>query len=375
MNQTVTLTSEEASALILKGEAPDNLRVQGRLSFYDKIPHLPAGLQVDENLYIQRSSLEELPSELKCFELYIDGAALKRLPDDLQVTNKITLKNCVNLEILPSGFKANKLLLDGCHALTTLPPLQIAQEISVNDCTSLEALPSDLKTGRLNLRSCHALKALPEDLDVFFLDIAGCISMSAYPEHGPSTLGSFNMQGCTRLPGLPLWLREVAQLTISDCPAITSWPATLQVRSWVDIANTSLASLPEALKDVQLRWHNVRITKRIAFAPETITPEEIFAEQNIELRRVLIERMGYQTFLAHTHAEVRDADEDPGGPRQLLRVAIPGDEDLVVLSVSCPSTSRRYILRVPPTMQSCHQAAAWIAGFENPDDYQPLIET
>lgn len=32
-------------------------------------------------------------------------------------------------------------------------------------------------------------------------------------------------------------------------------------------------------------------------------------------------------------------------------------------------------LRAPPTMASCHQAAAWVAGFDNPDDYRPLVET
>jgi hypothetical protein len=43
--------------------------------------------------------------------------------------------------------------------------------------------------------------------------------------------------------------------------------------------------------------------------------------------------------------------------------------------VACPSTGRRYALRVPPTMRSCRQAAAWTAGFDNPDLYRPLIET
>jgi hypothetical protein len=210
---------------------------------------------------------------------------------------------------------------------------------------------------------------------VFFLDIAACIAMSTYPERGPSTLGLFNMQGCTQLPGLPLWLQVVGQLNISDCPAMTQWPATLQVRTWADIANTRFPSLPEALKEVQLRWHGMRITERIAFAPETITVDEAIGESNVELRRVLIERMGYQTFLERAQAEVIDEDEDPGGQRQLVRMVLPGDEDLVVLSVKDPSTGRSYVLRVPPTMQSCHQAAAWMAGFENPDDYQPLIET
>jgi hypothetical protein len=46
----------------------------------------------------------------------------------------------------------------------------------------------------------------------------------------------------------------------------------------------------------------------------------------------------------------------------------------MVLKVTCPSTGHIHILRVPPNMRSCRQAAAWIAGFNNPDDYNPLIE-
>ena len=56
-------------------------------------------------------------------------------------------------------------------------------------------------------------------------------------------------------------------------------------------------------------------------------------------------------------------------------ITIPQDEDLVVLSVSCHSTGRKYVIRVPPRTQTCHQAAAWIAGFDNPDDYKPTLET
>jgi hypothetical protein len=61
--------------------------------------------------------------------------------------------------------------------------------------------------------------------------------------------------------------------------------------------------------------------------------------------------------------------------RKLLRVPMKGDEDLVCVLVICPSTSRQYILRVPPTMRTCRQAIAWTAGFDNADDYHPLVET
>ena len=70
-----------------------------------------------------------------------------------------------------------------------------------------------------------------------------------------------------------------------------------------------------------------------------------------------------------------DKDRDPGGERRLLQVALPGDEPLVCLAVFCPSTGRQYMLRVPPSIRSCRGAAAWIAGFDNPNDYRPIAET
>lgn len=90
---------------------------------------------------------------------------------------------------------------------------------------------------------------------------------------------------------------------------------------------------------------------------------------------MLLERFGYDRFILQANVEVVDTDRDPGGERRLLRVSLEGDEDLVCVSVFCPSTGDRYIIRVPPNMQTCHQAVAWIAGFDDPNEYQPLVET
>ncbi|MCA9068659.1 MAG: hypothetical protein KDA84_07040, partial [Planctomycetaceae bacterium] len=75
-------------------------------------------------------------------------------------------------------------------------------------------------------------------------------------------------------------------------------------------------------------------------------------------------------------AEVLDQDRDAqGGDRKLLRVRMKNDEDLVCVSVVCPSTDREYLIRVPPRTKSCRHAVAWTAGFNNPDDYDPEVET
>jgi hypothetical protein len=89
----------------------------------------------------------------------------------------------------------------------------------------------------------------------------------------------------------------------------------------------------------------------------------------------MIERMGIGRFLEEANPDIVDIDEDAGGIRALLRVNLHQDEPLVCLQVQDPSTGRQYLLRVPPTITSCHAAAAWVAGFDNPDDYHPVLET
>ena len=137
----------------------------------------------------------------------------------------------------------------------------------------------------------------------------------------------------------------------------------------------AITTLPLSLRGVRLRWRGVPIDERIAFYPEMITVEEILQERNAELRRVLLERVGFEWFVSHTQAEVLDVDRDASGERRLLRIPLEGAEDLVCVSVRCPSTNRQYVLRVPPAMRTCRQAVAWTAGFEDPDQYQPLMET
>lgn len=119
----------------------------------------------------------------------------------------------------------------------------------------------------------------------------------------------------------------------------------------------------------------VRIDRRIAFRPETISAEEVLNEPNAELRRVKLARIGFEQFLEKANPEILDSDMDAGGKRTLFRVELKDDEPLVCVSVICPSTSRRYLLRVPPDTNTCRQAVAWTAGFDNPDDYRPRVET
>jgi len=112
----------------------------------------------------------------------------------------------------------------------------------------------------------------------------------------------------------------------------------------------------------------------VIFSYLVIRIEEILAESNSALRHALLERFGLEQFFIEANAQVLDIDRDAEGGK-LLRVPIEGNEDLVCVLVLCPSTGRRYIPRVPPTMTTCRDAIAWTARFDNRDLYRPLVET
>jgi hypothetical protein len=336
----------------------------------------PAGLRVHGHLDLSNSpNLVALPDGLSVTSVDPSGCtALRALPCDPRV-RRLILNGCTALQALPAGLHVYELQMQYTRVRSLPPDLRVEYRLDLEGCAELRSLPAGLKTGSLILCNCVTLESLPEGLDVYFLDITGCTGLRGWPHTASVRIGRLNVSGCTGLRTLPPWLTTLAQLDVSGCANLNALPEGLRVSSWIDLANTGITSLPASLQGVRLRWHGVPIDTRIAFQPETITIREILGEPNAELRRVLLERMGYEAFLSQAQAQVLDRDRDPGGERRLLRVPLPEDEPLVCLYVVCPSTGRQYVLRVPPTMRSCRQAAAWIAGYDNPNDYQPLTET
>ena len=270
-----------------------------------------------------------------------------------------------------------------CHGLdatgsnlTTLPDsIRIESQLILDDCAKLESLPKGLECGSISLRNCGYLSELPERLNTWFLDMSDCRRFCGWPARAKIERGILRLRNCIELQSLPSWLGRLGQLDLSGCVGLNEVPEGVQVTAWIDVGGTGITSLPESLAGVPLRWRSVPVSERIAFHPETLTAQEILAEENAEIRRVMIERMGYLRFAEDAGAKVLNKDEDAGGPRQLLRIKLEGDEPLVGLSCFCPSTGRQYFLRVPPNTKTCHQAAAWIAGFDDPKKYNPVVET
>lgn len=348
--------AEDAAALILAGDAPPGLEVDGHLVLEDAaaLDRLPDGLAA------RRLTLRNLP-------------ALSHLPDGLRV-RRLAVDNCPALTTLPAGLSCHELTAVG-SALVELPDdLDVEYKLDLSDSADLVRLPPGLVAGSLVLRGCTALRELPDGLQATFLDLSGCSQLRRWPRALILGCGHLTLTGCTGFAELPAGVTELARLDLRDCARITELPAGLDVRSWVDVAGSGLTGVSDRLAG-RLRWRGVRVSERVAFRPETLTVDEILAETNAEVRRVMLERVGFEWFFARAGAETLDADRDAGGDRQLLRLVIAGDEDLVCVSLACPSTGRRYVLRVPPATRTARQAAAWLAGFDDPADYAPLLET
>jgi hypothetical protein len=293
--------------------------------------------------------------------------------DPIRVSGRLDLTK-LKLDRLPSGLHCYELDLSGTE-IAELPHLEVECRLTLDNCRQLHRLPEGLRVGSLSLRNCPSLHALPEGLDVWFLDLSESLRFHQWPQNGRIHGGQLNLRNCIGIHDLPDWLTTLSQLDVAGCILLHSLPEHLAVRSWIDVGGSGLQSLPDSLRKVSLRWRGVRIDERIAFSPDDITAREALAQPNAEIRRVMIERMGYLKFANEAGAKVLDEDRDAGGKRQLLKIDLEEDEALVGLSCSCPSTSRQYFLRVPPKTKTCHQAAAWIAGFDDPSRYKPALET
>jgi hypothetical protein len=129
-------------------------------------------------------------------------------------------------------------------------------------------------------------------------------------------------------------------------------------------------------------WHGVRVPERFVYTPETITTEEMLRERNLEVRRLMLERIGFDRLILDTHARPVHMDECGALYRLRLshrssgvRLAEPMTLVHVTNSTAEPDgTRKRYFLRVPPSVRTAREAVAWTFGLTE-EQYRPSIET
>jgi hypothetical protein len=122
-------------------------------------------------------------------------------------------------------------------------------------------------------------------------------------------------------------------------------------------------------------WRGMPIPVEVVSQLATLTVKRIQAEDNAEVRRVMLEYFGFERYLRESGAKKQHADEFG----TLWRVDIPGDEPLVMVEVinstAEPDGSfRTYFLRVPPQTRTARGAVAWTFDLTE-QEYAPTQQT
>ncbi len=133
-------------------------------------------------------------------------------------------------------------------------------------------------------------------------------------------------------------------------------------------------------EDLRVEFFGVDLPRRYWTKFSDWQPEWLLDEDNAEIRRVLIQQLGYEKICERLGAETIDTWRE----YTLLKIdnieAVYEDEDdendepsnweaLVMLKMTCPSTGHIHILRVPPAMTSAEAAITWVNHGIHPDKF------
>jgi len=109
--------------------------------------------------------------------------------------------------------------------------------------------------------------------------------------------------------------------------------------------------------------NGVHVDEQIVMHPETQTLKQIRSEPNEEIKRIRIERYGFESYLAEIDAKLIDRyTNEIEGTKELLYDA----EDMRFLMCICPSTGKEFCLEVPLTTKTCREAQSYLSsGFSD----------
>jgi hypothetical protein len=125
-------------------------------------------------------------------------------------------------------------------------------------------------------------------------------------------------------------------------------------------------------------WEGLHIPRRIAAKDsERARLQVLVRTPNLERRRLLLDRIGYERFLDIADAKLEQQDDY--GKLWRTTLSVDGEQLRVVEVVNSTPESdgsrRRYFLRVPPDTRTARDAVAWTFGFDDADDYTLAVQT
>ncbi|WP_287325493.1 DUF6745 domain-containing protein [Okeania sp. SIO1F9] len=113
--------------------------------------------------------------------------------------------------------------------------------------------------------------------------------------------------------------------------------------------------------------HGVRLPEEYGiFSPQKWEAKWLLSTKNAELRRVLIQEIGYEKICQ----DLQTLEIDTWQEYTLLRIDDDADiEPILILKMICPSTGNIHTLRVPPDINSAKEAISWVNWGIYPEEF------
>jgi leucine-rich repeat protein SHOC2 len=275
--------------------------------------------------------------------------------------------------------------------LTTL----IELDLKANELVSLpQSIGNLVNLNRIALH-CNQLTTLPESIgnlcDLTYLNLEEN-QLTSLPESigNLSSLTSLSLDN-NQISSLPESIGNLLDLTRLSLlnNNLTSLPASIGRLSKLTcieldgnnyLEDLSILYLLPKLKYAVFR--GVYLDRRYLTKLSNWKSEWLLDEKNVEMRRLLIQHVGYEkvcqeldaveidNWREYTLLKIDDIEvfydletENWGIPEEISR------EPMVLLKMTCPSTGHIHILRVPPEMTSAEAAITWVNHGIHPDEF------
>jgi leucine-rich repeat protein SHOC2 len=321
-----------------------------------RLPHSIGNLRNLKRIDLGVNKLVEIPGSIcnltKLTKLNLVGHELITLPKNIGDMTNLTELNLYNskLCVLPNSIgnltKLTKLSLER-NNLTELPH-SIGNLINLTSINLTGNKIDDVPSSIGNLTKLTKL----------FLDNNNLTNL---PESiGDMTdLTELHLQG-NSLSTLPNSINNLTKLTRLD----------LNGNQLSDL------SMLENLSNLQyVRFLGIDLPRRYWTKFSEWNPEWLLDENNAEIRRALIDRVGYEKICEVLKAIELDTWREytlikidnfqPVFDRSLQSIS---KEPIVLLKMTCPSTGHIHLLRVPPDIQSAEAAIVWVNHGIHPDN-------
>jgi hypothetical protein len=129
------------------------------------------------------------------------------------------------------------------------------------------------------------------------------------------------------------------------------------------------------VRERKIYWiHGVRVNRKIVEKPRTLTYKDLFRTWNVEVRRIMFERRFPDGLSKMKGIKIVEEEKSINQHNILFDLRLKQKVRARVLQVTCPSTSRKYLLTVPPRIKSLRRAIAWTFGLHE-KQYRPLLES